>query len=160
MKDAIKPRTSEKIIGDHLADRKLRRPGGKHHRAGHRPAGRRCHRLINYHFASKKNLIEVCVQRIISHAMGTFAAAEHATDTRSAAHRRQEGMASFTARVFAFLLHHPEIPNLHAGRPGAAGGQQLLRELSAILKAIPDANRKTLRKTRLSCYCPPFSPLF
>ncbi len=28
--------------------------------------------LINYHFESKKNLIEVCVQRIISHVMATF----------------------------------------------------------------------------------------
>ena len=28
--------------------------------------------LINYHFDSKKNLIEMCVQRIISHVMKTF----------------------------------------------------------------------------------------
>lgn len=106
--------------------------------------------LINYHFASKKNLIEVCVQRIISHAMGTFAAAEHAADTRSAAHRRQEGMASFTARVFAFLLHHPEIAKISMlgdlAQPGPDSNSSV--SYRAILKAIPDAEPENLRKTK------------
>lgn len=38
--------------------------------------------LINYHFGSKNNLIEICVQRIISHVMKIFPNRERSANTQ------------------------------------------------------------------------------
>lgn len=68
--------------------------------------------LINYHFASKKNLIEICVQRIISHVMKTFSKADNSSDKKDVAEEKNEDMASFTTRVFTFLINNPEISKI------------------------------------------------
>ncbi|NMA06259.1 MAG: TetR/AcrR family transcriptional regulator [Ruminococcaceae bacterium] len=65
--------------------------------------------LINYHFESKKNLIEICVQRMISHVMKTFSKAYSSSDKKDGAEGNNEDMASFTTRVFSFLINNPEI---------------------------------------------------
>jgi len=68
--------------------------------------------LINYHFTSKKNLIEVCVQRIISHVMRTFSGTEYVDDGESVGDKSGGDMASFTTSVFTFLVKHPEISKI------------------------------------------------
>ncbi|NLL92233.1 MAG: TetR/AcrR family transcriptional regulator [Ruminococcaceae bacterium] len=68
--------------------------------------------LINYHFGSKKKLIEICVQRIISHVMKTFSEINNSSDKKDASEEENEDMASFTTRVFTFLINNPEISKI------------------------------------------------
>ncbi len=56
--------------------------------------------LINYHFKSKENLIEICVERIIKDVMYVFS------------RENKEPIASFTLGVFKFLLENSEISKI------------------------------------------------
>jgi AcrR family transcriptional regulator len=69
--------------------------------------------LINYHFGSKKNLIEICVQQIISHVMRTFSETEYLARYRCCDKKLPDvDIAVFTAGVFSFLLDHPQIAKI------------------------------------------------
>lgn len=58
--------------------------------------------LINYHFGSKRHLIEICIQRIISQVMKTF----------SETNNSFADIVSFTVSVFSFLLNNAEISKI------------------------------------------------
>ncbi len=95
--------------------------------------------LINYHFGSKKNLIEICVQRIISHVMETFAAADSSENT-----------ASFTTRVFTFLINNPEMSKISMlgdlSQPRTESNSSV--SYRAIFRAIPDKESDNIRKIK------------
>ncbi len=106
--------------------------------------------LINYHFESKKNLIEVCVQRIISHVMATFPKNAEVEGVSAPVDGRQSEMASFTARVFDFLLNHPEIAKISIladlTEPNIASNSSV--SYRAILKGLPETEDKKSERIR------------
>ena len=106
--------------------------------------------LINYHFESKKNLIEVCVQRIISHVMATFPKNAETEGSPAPDDGRQSEMASFTARVFDFLLNHPEIAKISIladlTEPNIASNASV--SYRAILKGLPETEDKKSERIR------------
>lgn len=97
--------------------------------------------LINYHFTSKKNLIEICVQRMISQVMKTFSGAEPAAGKPADAVHAPVDMPSFTASIFTFLIRHPEISKISMlgdlAQPDTESNSAI--SYRAILKAIADA---------------------
>lgn len=75
--------------------------------------------LINYHFGSKKKLIEICVQRIINHVMSTFSGADVGDENQNnikqnitKSSKNKQSMAAFTASVYSFLVDNPEISKI------------------------------------------------
>ncbi|MGI6091069.1 MAG: TetR/AcrR family transcriptional regulator [Saccharofermentanales bacterium] len=106
--------------------------------------------LINYHFVSKKNLIEICVQRIISHVMRTFSGADDASDGQGRGDKNSVDMASFTASVFTFLINHPEISKISMlgdlAQPSTESNSSV--SYKAILKAVPDTEPENIRKIK------------
>jgi AcrR family transcriptional regulator len=106
--------------------------------------------LINYHFGSKKNLIEICVQRIISHVMETFSETADSADKEDAADNNKSDMASFTASVFTFLKNNPEISKISMlsdlSRPNIKSNSSV--SCRAIFKAIPDTETEDIRKIK------------
>lgn len=70
--------------------------------------------LINYHFGSKKKLIEICVQRIISHVMSTFSGADVGDENQNniKQSKSKQNMAAFVASVYSFLVDNPEISKI------------------------------------------------
>jgi AcrR family transcriptional regulator len=106
--------------------------------------------LINYHFESKKNLIEVCVQRIISHVMATFPKNAEVEGVSAPDDEPESEMASFTARVFDFLLNHPEIAKISIladlTEPNIASNSSV--SYRAILKGLPETEDKKSERIR------------
>lgn len=106
--------------------------------------------LINYHFGSKKNLIEICVQRIISHVMENFSETADSTNKEDAADNNKSDMASFTASVFTFLNNNPEISKISMlsdlSRPNIKSNSSV--SCRAIFKAIPDTETEDIRKIK------------
>lgn len=107
--------------------------------------------LINYHFGSKNNLIEVCVQRIISHVMEIFPAKERSADSQETVDKKgNDDNATFIARVFRFLLDHPEISKISMlgdlSQPNAKSNSAV--SYRAILKAISDKDPEKIRKIK------------
>ncbi len=70
--------------------------------------------LINYHFGSKKKLIEICVQRIISYVMSTFSGIDVGDENQNniKQSKSKQNMAAFTASVYSFLVDNPEISKI------------------------------------------------
>ena len=105
--------------------------------------------LINYHFTSKKNLIELCVQRIISHVMRTFPTG-YAMGEESEGDKSGGDMASFTTSVFAFLINHPEISKISMlsdlSHPDIKSNSSA--SYRAILKALPETESENVRKVK------------
>ncbi len=106
--------------------------------------------LINYHFTSKKNLIELCVQRIISHVMRTFPDAGFAANEEGEGEKRGNDMASFVTSVFTFLIDHPEISKISMlsdlSHPDIESNSSV--SYRAILKAIPETESEDIRKVK------------
>lgn len=107
--------------------------------------------LINYHFGSKNNLIEICVQRIISHVMKIFPNRERSANTQETGEQKDaDDLASFTASVFSFLIDHPEISKISMlgdlSQPNAKSNSAV--SYRAILKAIPDKDPEKIRKIK------------
>ncbi|MGI6506902.1 MAG: TetR/AcrR family transcriptional regulator [Saccharofermentanales bacterium] len=106
--------------------------------------------LINYHFTSKKNLIEICVQRIISHVMSTFPGTGYTANGEIVDENRDGDMASFTSSVFTFLNDHPEISKISMlsdlSHPDIKSNSSV--SYRAILKAIPDTESEDIRKVK------------
>jgi AcrR family transcriptional regulator len=106
--------------------------------------------LINYHFGSKKDLIEVCVQRIISHVMKTFPERGYAETEYFAVDKESENIADFTSLVFSFLIKNPEISKISMlgdlSRPSAASNSSV--SYRAIAKAIPGTQSETINKIK------------
>lgn len=106
--------------------------------------------LINYHFGSKKNLIEICVQRIISHVMETFSGTDNSADKEAIANRNNIDIASFTTNVFTFLIHNPEISKISMlgdfSQPDTESNSSV--SYKAIFKAIPDTQPENIRKIK------------
>lgn len=106
--------------------------------------------LINYHFGSKNNLIEICVQRIISHVMENFSETADSTNKEDAADNNKSDMASFTASVFTFLKNNPEISKISMlsdlSRPNIKSNSSV--SCRAIFKAIPDTETEDIRKIK------------
>ncbi len=106
--------------------------------------------LINYHFGSKKNLIEICVQRIISHVMETFSEKGNSSDKENGASRNDVDIASFTASVFTFLINNPEISKISMlgdlSQPNIESNSSV--SYKAIFKVIPDAEPENIRKIK------------
>ena len=107
--------------------------------------------LINYHFGSKNNLIEICVQRIISHVMKIFPTRERSADTQETGEQKDaDDLASFTASVFSFLIDHPEISKISMlgdlSQPNAKSNSAV--SYRAIFKAIPDKDPEKIRKIK------------
>lgn len=105
--------------------------------------------LINYHFTSKKNLIELCVQRIISHVMRTFPTG-YAMGEESEGDKSGGDMASFTTSVFTFLINHPEISKISMlsdlSHPDIKSNSSV--SYRAILKALPEKESENVRKVK------------
>jgi AcrR family transcriptional regulator len=105
--------------------------------------------LINYHFTSKKNLIELCVQRIISHVMRTFPTG-YAMGEESEGDKSGGDMASFTTSVFTFLINHPEISKISMlsdlSHPDIKSNSSA--SYRAILKALPETESENIRKVK------------
>ena len=105
--------------------------------------------LINYHFTSKKNLIELCVQRIISHVMRTFPTG-YAMGEESEGDKSGGDMASFTTSVFTFLINHPEISKISMlsdlSHPDIKSNSSA--SYRAILKALPETESENVRKVK------------
>lgn len=106
--------------------------------------------LINYHFTSKMNLIELCVQRIISHVMSTFPGTRNAEDGGIVDDKRGGDMASFTSSVFTFLIDHPEISKISMLSDLAHPNPKSNSSVSyrAILKALPETDSEDIRKVK------------
>lgn len=106
--------------------------------------------LVNYHFGSKKNLIEVCVQRIISHVMKTFSGTDSSANKEESAYKSDIDIASFTASVFTFLKNNPEIAKMSILSDLSQVNTESNSSVSyrAILKAIPDREPETIRKIK------------
>lgn len=106
--------------------------------------------LINYHFGSKKNLIEICVQRIISHVMETFSGTVDSADREGVANKNSTGIASFTSSVFMFLSNNPEISKISMlsdlSHPKIESNSSV--SYKAIFKAIPDTEPENIRKIK------------
>ncbi len=107
--------------------------------------------LINYHFGSKENLIEICVQRIISHVMKTFPGTDNsANNIEDASGRKNADIASFTANVFTLLINNPEISKISMlsdlSQPDTESNSSV--SYKAILKAIPDKEPENIRKIK------------
>ncbi|MGI6120798.1 MAG: TetR/AcrR family transcriptional regulator [Saccharofermentanales bacterium] len=106
--------------------------------------------LINYHFASKKNLIELCVQRIISHVMRTFPGTGYAAYGEGESDKSDGDMASFTSSVFTFLIQHPEISKISMlsdlSHPDIKSNSSV--SYMAILKALPETESENIRKVK------------
>lgn len=62
--------------------------------------------LINYHFQSKDNLVTLCVQRIVSRVVNSFAPEEKAYPTD------QVRLTDWASRVFEFLFANPAISRI------------------------------------------------
>lgn len=106
--------------------------------------------LINYHFGSKNNLIEICVQRIISHVMESFSETADLEDKEDAEGNNKSDMASFTASVFTFLKNNPEISKISMlsdlSSPNIKSNSSV--SYRAIFKAIPDTKTEDMRKVK------------
>ncbi len=106
--------------------------------------------LINYHFGSKKNLIEICVQRIISHVMKTFSGTDNSADKEDLADKNKIDMASFTTSVFTFLVNNPEISKISMlgdlSQPSPESNSSV--SYKAIFKALPDTEQESIRKIK------------
>jgi AcrR family transcriptional regulator len=106
--------------------------------------------LINYHFGSKKNLIEICVQRIISHVMETFSGTDNSADKEAIANKNNVDIASFTTNVFTFLTNNPEISKISMlgdfSQPATESNSSV--SYKAIFKAIPDTQPENIRKIK------------
>ncbi len=104
--------------------------------------------LVNYHFGSKKKLIEICVERIIAQVMEAFGGSKTAEGEVS---RKQEtDMTSFILRVFEFLLTHPEISQISMLSDLATPGLESNSSTSyrAICRALQTAETEESRKVR------------
>ena len=106
--------------------------------------------LINYHFDSKKNLIEMCVQRIISHVMKTFSGTEESVAGETVNEKDSTDIASFTTSVFAFLIKNPEISKISMlgdlSHPNAESNSSV--SYRAILKAIANIEPEKIRRIK------------
>ena len=106
--------------------------------------------LINYHFGSKKNLIEICVQRIISHVIETFSEKGNSSDKENGASKHDVDIASFTASVFTFLINNPEISKISMlgdlSQPNIESNSSV--SYKAIFKVIPDVEPENIRKIK------------
>lgn len=105
--------------------------------------------LINYHFGSKKNLIEICVQRIISKVMETFSGTDNPT-TGKDVNGNEFDIADFTASVFTFLINNPEISKISMlgdlSQPSTESNSSV--SYRAILKTIPINEPENIRKIK------------
>lgn len=106
--------------------------------------------LINYHFLSKQNLIEACVQRIISQVMATFSPDKSPEDKGERADADGLGIASFTKSVFSFLIKHPEISKISMlgdlSHPDTGSNSSV--SYRAIFKAMPEIEAEHMRKIK------------
>lgn len=106
--------------------------------------------LINYHFGSKKELVEVCVQRIISHVMRTFPGKGTVVANSDTDDKESESIAVFTARVFSFLIQNPEISKISMlgdlSQPSATSNSSV--SYRAIVNAISDTESETIAKIK------------
>ncbi len=68
--------------------------------------------LINYHFGSKKKLIEACVQRMISEVMKDFFKTQEEKHTAQGAEYNRSDFSVSTVSVFSYLVSHPEISKI------------------------------------------------
>ncbi|HQC55013.1 MAG TPA: TetR/AcrR family transcriptional regulator [Clostridia bacterium] len=108
--------------------------------------------LINYHFGSKANLIEICVQRIISNVMDIFSKTSNYSNKDVVF-----DITTFTTKVFDFLLNNAEISKISMLgdllNPNEESNSS--RSYNAILKALPEAKSDDIRKVKafilLSC---------
>ena len=98
--------------------------------------------LINYHFESKKKLIEVCVERIIEQVIHSFKFNQEIED------EPKDQLFSGTISVFTFLRENPEIAKVsmlsdlsspHANANSATSYQ-------AILNTLPDSFSEEKKK--------------
>ncbi|NLZ99478.1 MAG: TetR/AcrR family transcriptional regulator [Clostridiaceae bacterium] len=106
--------------------------------------------LINYHFGSKMDLIEICVQRIISHVMRTFPGKNSGTDVHDVDDADGESIASFTTRVFSFLIQNPEISKISMlgdlSHPSSTSNSSV--SYRAIVNAISDTESEKIEKIK------------
>jgi AcrR family transcriptional regulator len=63
--------------------------------------------LINYHFQTKENLIEICVERIISKVISAFTPSSSPQERKSLAPLKRSAKA-----VFDFLMDNPAIARI------------------------------------------------
>jgi AcrR family transcriptional regulator len=106
--------------------------------------------LINYHFGTKQNLIEICVQRIISHVMETFSQSDTSKDGNASGKNKKSDIASFTGSVFTFLIHHPQIAKISIlsdlAHPNAQSNSSVSHR--AIFKAMSNEEPEEIRKMK------------
>ncbi|MGI6359612.1 MAG: TetR/AcrR family transcriptional regulator [Acholeplasmatales bacterium] len=91
--------------------------------------------LINYHFKSKENLIEICVERIIKDVMYAFSS------------ENNEPISSFTLGVFKFLLENHEISKISMlsdlSHPNIKSNSSI--SYRAILRSLPKDNLNKIK---------------
>ncbi|MDI9497636.1 MAG: TetR/AcrR family transcriptional regulator [Bacillota bacterium] len=104
--------------------------------------------LVNYHFGSKKELIEICVERIISQVMSAFG--EDRAAEGAAPRQRGREMTAFILRVFEFLLAHPEISRISMLSDLSSPGPESNSSISyrAICRALPAGEAEEYRRVR------------
>ncbi len=106
--------------------------------------------LINYHFLSKQNLLETCVQRIISQFMAGFSPDKSPEDEGERADKDSHGIGSFTKSVFSFLLKHPEISKISMlgdlSHPDTGSNSSV--SFRAIFKAMPETEAEDRRRIK------------
>ena len=96
--------------------------------------------LVNYHFTSKNNLIETCVQHIIAQTVETFNKKKSAINN----------ITSDIMTVFTYLIKHPEIskismladlsyPNLNSNS---------IKSYDAILNVLPKTETENTRRIK------------
>jgi AcrR family transcriptional regulator len=106
--------------------------------------------LIGYHFGSKKNLIEVCVQRMISEVMKNFSEFDKDADTIEDTEYRKSDISISTINIFDYLTHNPEISKISMlgdlSEPASDSNSAV--SLRAIYNSIPDSEPEEIRKIK------------
>lgn len=100
--------------------------------------------LINYHFGSKKELVEICVQRIISHVMKTFSQNE-ALETDE-----KPDLAAIVVKIFRYLIENQKISKISIlGDLSQAGVENnSFVSYKTILKSISKEDEEVVRKIK------------
>lgn len=100
--------------------------------------------LLNYHFVSKDNLIEICVQKIIADIINVFPNIKDKEDSKAL--KENKDINLFTKNVFKFLIKNPEISKISMlgdlSHPNPKNNSSI--SYRAILRAVPekDKNKK------------------
>lgn len=106
--------------------------------------------LINYHFGTKQKLVEICVQRIISHVMKSFSDVKNTNPQKNLHKENFSEMTSFITRVFSFLTDNPEVSKISIlgdlAQPNPKNNSSV--SCKAIYKAIPDTESENIRKMK------------